>query len=191
MTVLLASGKGHIGGTGRSFYCLRLYIPCRVRQLGVPIQVLEAVHLPTTLSLAMMVGLTGTVLVRVPSEAGLEEEKEELEPRPYEWDGMSPQESLESPGAEDDAVPGPSGIGSISQPNGELPVLMKAGKDQLPTISSDERQQIPSKEEQLPLLPDPRNAESGVEERIEEVCEAACEEAVPALLTRNIWLGVI
>lgn len=93
--------------------------------------------------------------MRVLSEASLEEEKEEdLEPTPNKWDGMSPQKSLESPGVEDNTVSGPSGIESRGQPNREPLVPMKAVEDQLPTISSYERLQIPSEEEQLPLLPD-------------------------------------
>lgn len=79
-----------------------------------------------------------------------EEKEEEEEPRSSKQDGMSPQERPESPGIEDVVVTGLSG--SSSQPDGELPALMRAAEDSLPTISSNERQQILSNEEQLPHL---------------------------------------
>lgn len=51
-------------------------------------------------------------------------EEEESESGPSNGDGMSP---LECPGAEDAAVPGPSGIGGSGQPDRELPTVTNAG----------------------------------------------------------------
>lgn len=45
-------------------------------------------------------------------------EEEELEPGPSNGDGISPLECLKNPGTEEDAVPGPSGIGGGGQPDG-------------------------------------------------------------------------
>lgn len=66
------------------------------------------------------------VPVMVPSDPNLEEELELGQSDRY---GTSPLEHLESPGAELDAVPGPSIIGGSDQPDRDLPVFMKAEDD--------------------------------------------------------------
>lgn len=92
-------------------------------------------------------------VVIVPSDPSLEEK---LEPRPSDRDGTFSLKCLKSPAAEDKAVPGPSGIARGSRLDGELPAFMNTGDDWLQTDSGNERQQIPSDEEQLPPPLNPR-----------------------------------
>lgn len=72
-----------------------------------------------------------------------------LELEPSDGVGMNPQKCPESPGAEENAVLGLSGIRVSSQLDSQQPTLAEAGKDRLLLSSA-------SNEEQLLLAPNPR-----------------------------------